>query len=126
MNKLLNDLKYFRELYNNINTQVRSFTSLGMDPDSYGLMLILVVVSKLPENLKLNITRQFDQDLWDVKLILESFKNDLAALEKLSLTKATDKDEFEFHTASGTCLYTAQSESNFSCVFCHQKHKPKL
>ena len=133
MNKLLNlsnsgnlnDLKYLRQLYNNIDTQVRSLTSLGVDPDSYGQMLIPVVMSKLPENLKLNITRQFGQDLWDIKLILESFKNKLAVLEKLSLTKATDKDEFEFNTASGTCLYTAQGESKFSCVFCHQKHKPQ-
>ena len=133
MNKLLNlsnsgnlnDLKYLRQLYNNIDTQVRSLTSLGMDPDRYGPMMITVVMSKLPENLKLNITRQFGQDLWDIKLILESFKNELAVLEKLSLTKATDKDEFEFNTASGTCLYTAQGESTFSCVFCHQKHKPQ-
>ena len=67
MNKLLNlsysgnlnDLKYLRQLYNNIDTQVRSLTSLGMDPDSYGPMLIPVVLSKLPEDRKLNITRQF-------------------------------------------------------------------
>ena len=74
-------------------------------------MLIAVVMSKLPENLKLNITQQFGQDLCDIKLILESFKNELAILEKLNLTKATDKDEFGFNTASGTCLYTAQGES---------------
>ena len=102
----LNDLKYLRQLYNNIDTQVRSLTNLDMDPDSYGPMMIPIVMPKLPENLKLNITRQFGQDLWDIKLILESFKNELAILEKLSLTKATDKDEFEFNTASGTCLYT--------------------
>ena len=71
MNKLLNlsnsgnlnDLKYLRQLYNNIDTQVRSLTSLGVDSDSYGPMLIPAVMSKLPENLKLNITRQFGQDL---------------------------------------------------------------
>ena len=70
-----------------------------MDPDSYGPMLIPVVMSKLPENLKLNIARQFGQYLWDIKLILESFKIELAVLEKLGLTKAADKDEFEFNTA---------------------------
>ena len=80
MNKLLNlsnsgnlnDLKYLRQLYNNIDTQVRSLTSLGMDPDSYGPMLIPIVMSKLPENLKLNITRQFGQNLWGIKLKLVS------------------------------------------------------
>ena len=133
MNKLLNlsnsgnlnDLKYLRQLYNNIDTQVRSLTCLGMDLESYGPMLIPVVMSRLPENLKLNITRQFDQDFRDIKLTWKSFKNELAVLEKLSLTKAADKDEFEFNTASGTCLYTAQGESKFSCAFCHQKHKPQ-
>ena len=90
-----------------------------MDPDSYGQMLIPVVMSKLPENLKLTITRQFGQDLCGIKLILESFKNELAVLENLSLTKVADKGKFEFNTVSGTCLYTTKGESKFSCVFCH-------
>ena len=63
MNKLLNlsnngnlnDLKYLRQLYNNIDIQVRSLTSLGIDPDSYGPMLIPVVMSKLPENFNISI-----------------------------------------------------------------------
>ena len=96
-----------------------------MNPDIYGPMLIPAVTSKLPENLKLTITRQFGQDLWDIKLILETFKNELGFLEKLSLTKAADKDKFEFNTTSRTCLHTTQGESKFSCVFCHQKRKPQ-
>ena len=52
MNKLLklsnsrnlNDLKYLRQIYNNIDIQVRSLTSLGMNPDSYGPILIPVVM----------------------------------------------------------------------------------
>ena len=52
-----------------------------MDQDSYGPMLIPVVMSKLPEDLKLTINRQFGQDLWDNKLILEPFKNELVVLE---------------------------------------------
>ena len=77
MNKLLDlsnsgnldDLKYLRQLYNNIDTQVRSLTSLGMDSDSYGLMLIPVVMSKLPENLKLTITRQFGQEIFGILIL---------------------------------------------------------
>ena len=118
-----NDPKYLRQLYNNIDTHVHSLSSLGVDPDSYDPMLIPVVMSKLPENLKLNITRQFNQDLWDIKLVLESFENELAALEKLGLSKVADKDEFEFNTASGKSLYTAQGESKFSSISCHEKPK---
>ena len=57
-----------------------------MNPVCYGLMLIPLVMSKLPEYFKLTTTQKFGQDLWDIKLILES---------------------------------------NFSCVFYHQKHKPQ-
>ena len=98
---------------------------MGIDPDSYGPMLIPVIMPKLPENLKLTIPRQFGQDIWNIKLMLEAFKNELTILEKLSLTKAADKAKFEFNTASGTCLYTTQVESKFSCIFCHPKQKPQ-
>ena len=127
MNKLLNlsnsgnlnDLKYLRQLYNNIDSQVRSLTSLGKDTNSYDPMLITVVMSKLPENLLLNLNLLLLDNLVKFFGILKSFKNELAVLENLRLTKAADKDEF--NTASGKCLYTAQGESKFNCVFCHQK-----
>ena len=40
----LNDLKYSIKIYNNIDTQVHSLTSLSMDPDTYGPMLIAAVM----------------------------------------------------------------------------------
>ena len=88
-----------------------------MDPDNYGPMLIPVVMSKLPENLKLNITRQFGQDLWDIKLILESFKNELAVLEKINLTKVADKDKFKFNTASGNVCILHRVSQNLVVLF---------
>ena len=57
------------------------FKLFCMNPVCYGLMLIPVVMSKLPEYFKLTTTQKFGQDLWDIKLILESFKNKLAVLE---------------------------------------------
>ena len=40
----LNDLEYSIQIYNNIDTQVHSLTSLSMDPDTYGPMLIAAVM----------------------------------------------------------------------------------
>ena len=76
--KNLNDFKYLRQLYDNIDIQVHNLTSLGMDTDSYGPMLIPVVISKLAKNFKLTITQQFGENLSDIKSILEPFKNELA------------------------------------------------
>ena len=40
----LNDLEYSIQIYKNIDTQVHSLTSLSMDPDTYGPMLIAAVM----------------------------------------------------------------------------------
>ena len=48
-----------RKLYDEIETQVRSLNSLGLDEKNYGAMLVPVVMSKLPQQVKLIITRQF-------------------------------------------------------------------
>ena len=63
MNKLLSldnicniqNLKGMRSLCDQVESQVRCLNALGHDPKSYGLMLIPVFMSKIPEELKLII-----------------------------------------------------------------------
>ena len=87
--------------------------------------MIRVIISKLSGNLEPTTTLQFGQDLSNIKLILAPFKNELFVLEKLSLTKAADKDEFEFNIATEICLYNAQGESKFNCAFLSSETKVK-
>lgn len=66
MNKLLetetvrhvSDIKKIRKLFDQIESQVRSLKSLGLDAKNYGPMLIPVIMSKLPDEIKLIISRK--------------------------------------------------------------------
>ena len=52
-------IKSLRKLFDTIETQVRSLNCLGYDCHSYGSMLILILLSKLPQDLNLEISRKF-------------------------------------------------------------------
>ena len=53
------DLKNLRKVYDEAETQIRTLENLGLDPKSYGSLLVPVLMSKLPDVLKRLISRQF-------------------------------------------------------------------
>ena len=64
----VSDVKRLRNLYDEVETQVRSLTCLGMDPKQYGAMLT-PVLSTIPDYFKLVISRKFGKAVWDIKNI---------------------------------------------------------
>ena len=72
-----------RQLYDLIESQVRSLNSLGVSSNSYGSLLSSVVMSKLPQDLRLIVSREV-KDEWDLDRILEVFRSELEARERAS------------------------------------------
>ena len=73
-------------------------------------MLIPVLMSKLPHELKLLIKMQFGKGVWDVKIILESLKSEIETREKLKLTSVQHGEgEAPF---SGSSLYSSTYSNN--------------
>ena len=131
MNKLLNlegthrfsNIKELRILlYDTIETQVRCLNSMGLQAKNYGSMLIPVIMTKLPQEIKLIITRQFGKDIWDIDLILNAFKNELEIREKLLFTDNIENSEIP--QASTLMTGNKFGDKKFPCVFCHKfSHK---
>ena len=72
-----------RQLYDLIESQVRRLNSLGVSSNSYGSLLSSVVMSKLPQDLRLIVSREV-KDEWDFDRILEVFRSELEARERTS------------------------------------------
>ena len=138
----INDLKDLRKLYDRVETQVRSLDNLGIEFKNYGPMLVPVLMSKLPTELKLIISRKFGKNLWDIQTIVDAFKNELEVRERIAL--ASFENENPPH--SGMSLYsgarnfsvrkqwekkpwrkTQSQQGDFACVFCDETefHKPQ-
>ena len=127
MNKLINldhitslcAIKELRGLYDNIEVQVRSLTSLGLNNENYGPMLIPIIMSKLPQEVKLVITRQFGSNPWDVSEVLKALRDELQAREKVNVTNKIEDDS---ELCSGTSLNVTGRE--IVCVYCKKpSHK---
>ena len=64
------NLKSLCHLYDQIESHVRNLWLLGVSPDSYGSLLSSVLLSKLPQELRLIISRQTSDDDFRCKCLV--------------------------------------------------------
>jgi hypothetical protein len=61
------DLESLRSFHDNLETYVRGLKSLGKDEDSYGELLVSMLLDKLPSNICIEITRAHGNAEWTCK-----------------------------------------------------------
>ena len=88
------DTKVLRILYDNIETYIRNLKSTA----AYGTMLIPCIMQKLPQDIRLEITKNLAGDTWDFDQVLNIFNSQLTAREKCYFVGKSEnfaKNEFK-------------------------------
>ena len=92
-----------RTFYDQINSHVRSLSTLGVASEHYGPRLSSIILEKGPPEIKLLITRNMNKDIWDLTQMLRSFNQELKERE--------------------TCLSSAPvGKSSVKYIFCKGEH----
>ena len=73
------DIKRVRMVYDKIEIKICCLQALGIKAESYGSLLIPVVIEKIPKKLRLIISRKMKSDTWDVNELIEAIKEELGA-----------------------------------------------
>ncbi|KAL5007291.1 hypothetical protein ScPMuIL_016097 [Solemya velum] len=73
-----NGLKYF---YDRMETYIRNLQSLGQCQDSYGTLLIPIIIRKLPADVRRNITRDNGSDKWELNSLRERIRKEICIQE---------------------------------------------
>ncbi len=60
---------------------VRGLASLGVAADQYGSLLIPVIMSKLPSEIRLQVARKATSDVWKIDELLDTIKFEVEARE---------------------------------------------
>lgn len=68
--------------YDQAEANVRSLKALGVEPESYGAMLSSVLLTKLPPDICLIVSRKVSADDLDMDSLLETFEQELIARER--------------------------------------------
>ena len=105
-----------RTFYDQINSHIRSLSTLGVASEHYGPMLSSIILEKLPPEIKLLITRNMNQDMWDLTQMLEMFNQELKARDTC-LSSAPVGKNFEFDSK-----YTYRLSVIF--LYCIQRPTP--
>ena len=116
------EVKQLRAVYDKIETNVRSLQGLGITHDRYGVLLVSVILNKVPIDIRLIITRQFESESWTFETLLRAFKMELEAREKcITVSQNSEqvkKRNFD-HKTTGALLTKG---FEVKCTYCRMNH----
>ncbi len=117
--------KQLRFVYDKVSVNVRALEALGIQSDQYGSLLIPVIMSKLPSDVRLQIARKTEKDVWVIKDLLEIIRKEVEARELSEQVKANNDSKKppppKFPTISSL---TAQEAAgvHIKCAYCGKQH----
>ena len=116
-------LRDLRRLYDQAEANIRSLKALGVETGSYGAMLSSVLLSKLPPELRLIVSREISTDDLDMASLLKTFEKELVARERATSTvpigsrrsKQPPTSALLSNTSSPVCVFCEKSHSSTTC-----------
>ena len=118
-------LKELRQLYDRTESHLRSLKSLGVEPTSYGAMLTPVLLTKLPPELRLIVSRKISSTDLDMDNLLKTFEEELVARERASSSKTSHAPPRRTQAKQQTSALLTQSQDTQGgpvCCYCQQAH----
>ena len=126
------DITKLRELFDIIESQIRALQALGVESTSYGSLLTPVILEKLPNEMKLIISRKLDKEVWELSDLLQVIKDELTARERCSLVCENEHKHFvksgnrssdkSSNTDPTTAAALLNPRGTVSCTYCRKSH----
>ena len=113
-----NNIKALRCLYDQVEFQVRSLKSLKVPLNSYGNLLSSLFMNRLPQELRLIISRQIGEEEWHIDEIMIIVERKICARKRAFTSTSGESHGSGLPTA--TVLLT--SDSHPKCSYCRQGH----
>ena len=100
MNKLIKlekihvpNVKALRSLYDNIESNVRALNSVGIEQEHFGPLLIPLALEKLPDTIRLQVSRKLGNSKWNITDFLRSINEEITARENYEFLKGEHYEE---------------------------------
>ena len=80
-----------RYVYDKINVHVRGLEALRVTLDQYGSLLIPIIISRLPQEISLQVARYTSRDVWSITELSELIQKEVEARELKEQISLKDK-----------------------------------
>ena len=126
------NVKALRKFYDDVESHVRSLSTLGIKMENYGASISTLILEKLPPEAKLVITGNIKENTWDLAKVLGRINLELRARKTCTVPKKTEEGKNSAHFDSellctGSSLHSGSHRSRFQsgnpskcikCIFC--------
>ena len=128
------DIKKIRQIYDQVEIHARGLQAQGVDSAQYGTLLIPIMMAKIPEDVRLILSRQFCGDNWNLDELLKAFKTELEARERCaSSSVGTSSRTNQVHSSlpkwkgeeaeeNPTVAALTSFNRKINCTYCHKSH----
>ena len=114
------DTARLRALYDSVETHHRALGALKVDEGSYAYVVVPSVLEKLPEALRLTITRGQDHLQWQMSDLLAALEKEIELREECQLSRSNQQQKRrnpDLTSASALLI-----SKNKNCAFCMGAH----
>ena len=119
-----------RYIYDKINVHVRGLESLGMSQESYGGLLIPIIMQRMPSEITIQVARKVKEDIWPIKEILEIIRCEIEAREvgeSVLASKQVNRQQqpAQFSRRQNvptTNSFVANEQQQGKCYLCSKDH----
>ena len=125
-----NTLSSLQSFHDTIERHMRSLVTLGKSIDSYGDLLVPVILNKLPQKTRKNMARGHNSNEWNLTDLQEAVRKEIHVLESELINGHLHQSlhptaAFYTSTTKVTTSFQPSLMSQRSCVFCKGSHSPK-
>ena len=116
-----------RYVFDKISVHVRGLETLGVSSEQYGSMLIPIIMSKLPNDICLEIARKSKGDVWKIDDLLNTIKLEIEAREVSEGVRSSHQQQGKRpggQPTVGAFVTKGKNPDNFRirCVYCEEPH----
>lgn len=117
-------VKALRHLHDHVESHVCGLKALGVNSETYGSLLLSVLLSKLPADIRLIASREISEDEWSLDALLKIMERETVARERVGTNHQRTMERTpptavalmnEFSTNVPTCCYCQQLHSSNNC-----------
>ena len=118
------DIRGLQKLHDSVEAHIRGLKALRVPAQTYGGLLISVLVKKLPPELRLTVTREMTGEAWDLEQLMRIFEQEIDARERDFVpTSQGNVRQPQIPTASTLLASSPGSNVNrVVCVYCEKDH----
>ena len=119
-----NNITSLKTLYDVIENHVRGLAALGQSAESYGALLVPMILGKLPVDVRKNLAREHDNLEWTLDQLQDSIVKEIRVIEAGTFLQSPQPEDYHCPTASfhtGTMNRT-ENRKPPKCVFCKGSH----